>query len=675
MLSETQTPLGKKWKSLPFSTPQPVVNKPLKLKQLKQNNMSTIVVASPIHNPHQSILRRRHNIIHRPPSSLCKSVPRKRRQSLAAVQSNVRNLPPTPCKTNYKSAYAQKKRIKKYNTFNRVSAIINKSRTPSPNKKKRIKFTKNTQQTKQSKLNNDYHYFENLGLIGVGSFCHVFKVKNLKTNKVFAIKKSFNILNTREAVDEALNEVEIIKLLQKENDTKHIIKFYDFWISHKRILHQVYDYYQHGTLLDVVEYNNRLNYLQILQILQQICQGLKQIHHLNIIHLDLKPGNIFFAKDYLLKIGDFGISVNLNNDSMKSKKYKYSGDPIYIAPELLNFNRNIDDLNTKIDIFSLGIILLELLCDIKAPSQGQIFQNLRSNIVDFNVMEPSPIKASKFRFDSKIISEINQTKGFSFQTTTKTTTIIEHPVDDKDTEVTQDTDDPITIMEEIDDDIKNLCIQMLKKESGQRPNIDEIISKIQEILDNERYLKHFRNCKSMKTLSLPPKDGYLNNWDKSRINQSINQSHNGSINQSICNSICKKPFNDSFDDECNLELSFNENDKNEGNDDNDCNNIISPKWFIKQSPKCYNTLFINHTDKINKIEIGDIMSNDNDLQLNLNSAFDNAQNSPLPIYMVFSSTEKDKNQSIESKQNENQHKNENVDDDDFAPKNLLFSFT
>ncbi len=49
-----------------------------------------------------------------------------------------------------------------------------------------------------------------------------------------------------------------------------------------------------------------------------------------------------------------------------------------------------NDINCKTDIFSLGIILLELVCDINAPSQRHIFQNLRTNIIDFNIMEPLP---------------------------------------------------------------------------------------------------------------------------------------------------------------------------------------------------------------------------------------------------------------------------------------------
>ena len=46
----------------------------------------------------------------------------------------------------------------------------------------------------------------------------------------------------------------------------------------------------------------------VLSILRQICEGLKIVHASGIIHLDLKPENIFLRKDGSIKIGDFGCS-------------------------------------------------------------------------------------------------------------------------------------------------------------------------------------------------------------------------------------------------------------------------------------------------------------------------------------------------------------------------------
>ena len=69
-------------------------------------------------------------------------------------------------------------------------------------------------------------------------------------------------------------------------------------------------------------------------IILEICKGLKEIHKNNLIHIDLKPYNIFLTADLKVKIWDFGISKQLNNVN----KYAQTqvGSLIYIAPEIIN---------------------------------------------------------------------------------------------------------------------------------------------------------------------------------------------------------------------------------------------------------------------------------------------------------------------------------------------------
>ena len=70
----------------------------------------------------------------------------------------------------------------------------------------------------------------------------------------------------------------------------------------------------------------------ILNIIIQICIGLKIIHENKIIHRDLTPDNIFIDKNNKIKIGDFGISKILaeNNEYTKSRVGKFH----YFAPEI-----------------------------------------------------------------------------------------------------------------------------------------------------------------------------------------------------------------------------------------------------------------------------------------------------------------------------------------------------
>eukprot|EP01084_Bolivina_argentea_P101904 182632_1 len=267
--------------------------------------------------------------------------------------------------------------------------------------------------------------FINEGIIGKGSFSHVYKVTKTTTNKVYALKRSINpskITHNGNSLSDysnmtCLTEVAILKKLQSVNNKEfvhmNIVKFRLFFFVNNR-LHQIYQLYPYGTLDQLVDNQEiKLNSLQILQILSQIVNGMCYIHSKNIIHCDIKPENIFVEKIcqnsnvyYLLKIGDFGISIDLDHPHNQNNKLKLaSGDPCYIAPEILNqiSGVHVNDGNLqKVDVYSLGIILIELICDIKLPSQDVIFSYLR------NIVEKTKIDWNIFWCPKKRLSKINE---------------------------------------------------------------------------------------------------------------------------------------------------------------------------------------------------------------------------------------------------------------------------
>ena len=109
------------------------------------------------------------------------------------------------------------------------------------------------------------------------------------------------------------------------------------------------------------------------ELIQRIIAGIntnkdilvKYLHSKNIIHRDLKPHNILLTSPIHIKITDFGLAryINLETELQTPETptedlfSTYCGSPIYMSPELLNHQQ----YNSKSDLWSLGIILYELI--------------------------------------------------------------------------------------------------------------------------------------------------------------------------------------------------------------------------------------------------------------------------------------------------------------------------
>ena len=97
---------------------------------------------------------------------------------------------------------------------------------------------------------------------------------------------------------------------------------------------------------------------------------IKWIHSNNILHLDLKPANIFITFDGTLKIGDFGVGTKLPISTFFDRE----GDREYIAPEIISRH----EYTFAADIFSLGLIMVEVAANVILPDNGTPWQKLRS---------------------------------------------------------------------------------------------------------------------------------------------------------------------------------------------------------------------------------------------------------------------------------------------------------
>uniref|UniRef100_A0A182T8Z9 Wee1-like protein kinase n=1 Tax=Anopheles maculatus TaxID=74869 RepID=A0A182T8Z9_9DIPT len=287
--------------------------------------------------------------------------------------------------------------------------------------------------------------FIELALLGTGEFGQVFQCLNRLDGCVYAIKKSIRPVAGSSFEKTALNEVYAHAVLGKH---ENVVRYYSAWAENDHMLIQ--NEFCNGGSLQTVLQERCLNESELRTLLLHIAEGLKYIHSNDLVHMDLKAGNIFLSKtplrsgsalhgasagqivaecpddgfedvyddlenEYLVtyKIGDLGHVTSINDPQVEE------GDCRYLPNEILQ-----EDYNNlpKGDIFSLGITLYEAAGGGPLPKNGTGWHQLRSgqfpdlpNIgKDFNdlikqMMHPNPEKrpSSTTIFNHPVLSPVD----------------------------------------------------------------------------------------------------------------------------------------------------------------------------------------------------------------------------------------------------------------------------
>lgn len=218
---------------------------------------------------------------------------------------------------------------------------------------------------------------KNINHIGTGQFSIAFKCKF--QNERFAIKRTKKPVVGKLEKQSIHREVEALRSLtaiddetEVEEGKQHLVLFVEAW-SFDNYYYIMTEFCEGGTLQAFLEEhkNYKVDEFRVWKILIEIMSGLKFIHLKNFLHLDLKPANIFITFEGSLKIGDFGLATKL---PILEKDFDLEGDRNYIAPELIN-----DKIYTPFaDIFSVGLIILEVATNIILPGNGTPWRKLRS---------------------------------------------------------------------------------------------------------------------------------------------------------------------------------------------------------------------------------------------------------------------------------------------------------
>jgi WNK lysine deficient protein kinase len=115
--------------------------------------------------------------------------------------------------------------------------------------------------------------------------------------------------------------------------------------------------------------NRQYTFKVIKPILLQVLYGLEYLHSMNLMHRNINPDDILLNDSGVVKLGEGSIAPNLLNN------VEVMGIPEYMAPEMF-----MEDYNEKVDIYALGITLLEIVTDTypytECTSTYQIFNRV-----------------------------------------------------------------------------------------------------------------------------------------------------------------------------------------------------------------------------------------------------------------------------------------------------------
>ncbi|XP_042328752.1 wee1-like protein kinase isoform X1 [Sceloporus undulatus] len=246
---------------------------------------------------------------------------------------------------------------------------------------KRISITESNM---KSRYATEFHEVEK---IGSGEFGSVFKCVKRLDGCIYAIKRSKKPLAGSIDEQNALREVYAHAVLGQHS---HVVRYFSAWAEDDHMLIQN-EYCNGGSLADAISENYRnMRYFsepELKDLLLQVARGLKYIHSMSLVHMDIKPSNIFISRTSIpttisedidddewssskvvFKIGDLGHVTRISSPQVEE------GDSRFLANEVLQENYNY---LPKADIFALALTVVCAAGAEPLPANGDQWHEIR----------------------------------------------------------------------------------------------------------------------------------------------------------------------------------------------------------------------------------------------------------------------------------------------------------
>jgi eukaryotic-like serine/threonine-protein kinase len=186
---------------------------------------------------------------------------------------------------------------------------------------------------------------------------------------------------------EALQHPEVVARFDREARAaatvkgRHVVHIIDVGKLPDGRAFMVMEYLEGEDLDQALERRGALPVPDAVGYILHACEALAEAHAAGIVHRDLKPANLFLAKQpdrrSIIKVLDFGISKVKDTGGALTKTATAMGTPFYMSPEQL---MNAKDVDARADIWSLGVILFELISN-KRPFEGESMPEIVAKIL------------------------------------------------------------------------------------------------------------------------------------------------------------------------------------------------------------------------------------------------------------------------------------------------------